>query len=254
MSGVLVLGLRWYPKDVLTLNENLLKIETEDIIVTKRKLLSVSQKIFDPIRFTCPATLRPKLWLQELWSRNISWDTALDDDDMAILFKEWTRKIPSLLQIELPRWTKIDGTNLEEVSLHVFVDASKYAYATAIFCRVQEVNKVSVYLMAAKSRIAPIEKTSKTLRIPRLELLTATIGSRLYSQVAENLSQRYETYFWSDSTTIISWIQRNEHWGTFVHNRVEEIRKLTSADSWHYIQVAETRLTCLHVGVLLLIY
>ncbi|XP_044766589.1 uncharacterized protein LOC123322673 [Coccinella septempunctata] len=234
-NGIPVLGLRWYPaRDVLTLNRDLINVEIGDMLVTKRKLLSVAQKIFDPIGFTCPATLRPKLWLQELWSRNISWDTAVEDD-IAISFKEWVQGIPNLLQIELPRWTNIGETNPEDVSLHTFVDASKDAYATAIFCRIQKVDKVLVYLMAAKSRVAPIEKTSKTLTIPRLELLAATIGSRLYSQVVENLSQRYETYFWSDSTTVIAWIQRNEEWGTFVHNRVEEIRRLTPLENWHHI-------------------
>ncbi|XP_023312397.1 uncharacterized protein LOC108915573 [Anoplophora glabripennis] len=68
--------------------------------------------------------------------------------------------------------------------------------------------------MAAKSRVAPIEKRRGNLTIPRLELLAATIGARLYTQVVENLTGSFASFFWSDSATVISWLQRNEEWGT----------------------------------------
>ncbi|KAG5870876.1 hypothetical protein JTB14_002556 [Gonioctena quinquepunctata] len=72
-ESVAVLGLRWFPvEDVFTLNPDLMKTEIEDVVVTKRKLLSTAQKVLDPIGYTCPATLKPKLWLQEFWSKNIT--------------------------------------------------------------------------------------------------------------------------------------------------------------------------------------
>nr|CAI5859325.1 unnamed protein product [Callosobruchus analis] len=73
------------------------------------------------------------------------------------------------------------------------------------------------------------------MTIPRLELLAATIGARLYTSVAENLSQRYRCFFWSDSSTVISWIQRKEEWGVFVWNRVAEIRSITSISDWRHL-------------------
>ncbi|KAL3266003.1 hypothetical protein HHI36_010192 [Cryptolaemus montrouzieri] len=59
-----LLGLVWFPKkDVLTVNHKLLGVYQENLIITKRKLSSLAQKVFDPVGFTSPATLLPKLWL-----------------------------------------------------------------------------------------------------------------------------------------------------------------------------------------------
>lgn len=234
-SSVSVLGLRWHlEKDVLTINPDLLSTET-DMVVTKRKLLSMAQKIFDPIGFTCPATLQPKLWLQELWAKNIAWDTEIDQE-ISVPFKQWVLDLPNLTNIEIPRWTKIGGSDSRKITLHTFVDASQLAYAAAVFCRVEQEEKVSIYLLAAKSRVAPLEnKEKRKLTIPRLELLAATIGARLYAQTSEYISVEYDSYFWSDSSTVISWIKRNEEWGTFVFNRVAEIRELTPSTQWRHI-------------------
>ncbi|GFY72020.1 uncharacterized protein TNIN_437551 [Trichonephila inaurata madagascariensis] len=42
-------------------------------------------------------------------------------------------------------------------------------------------------------------------------------------------------YFWTDSTTAISWIQSNDVWGTFVGNRVKEVSAFSRADQWSYV-------------------
>ncbi|GFY40127.1 integrase catalytic domain-containing protein [Trichonephila inaurata madagascariensis] len=50
----------------------------DDTPVTKRKgILSTVHKIFDPLGFTCPVTLGPKVLLQECWKLKVSWDTEL---------------------------------------------------------------------------------------------------------------------------------------------------------------------------------
>ena len=88
-----------------------------------------------------------------------------------------------------------------------------------------------VYLLAAKARVAPL----KQVTIPRLELLAATIGARLYTSVKTSLSGDFESFFWTDSSTVLSWIKRKEEWSTFVWNRVSEIRDLTSVESWRHV-------------------
>ncbi|KAJ8911997.1 hypothetical protein NQ315_003279 [Exocentrus adspersus] len=74
--NVSVLGLKWYTnKDEMVINYELLKLDTdEEWCVTKRKMLSqmMAQKVFDPIGFTCPTTLIPKLILQKLWKEKIT--------------------------------------------------------------------------------------------------------------------------------------------------------------------------------------
>jgi len=48
--------------------------------VTRRIVLSFTQKVFDPVGFTCLVTLAPKLWLQEAWKHNLSWDAEVPEE------------------------------------------------------------------------------------------------------------------------------------------------------------------------------
>ena len=65
--------------------------------------------------------------------------------------------------------------------------------------------------MQAKTRVAPVKKDKSDARqsIPRLELLAATIGVRLTSSILNSLQLRKtKIYYWTDSTTVLAWIQR----------------------------------------------
>ena len=90
--------------------------------------------------------------------------------------------------------------------------------------------------MQAKSRVAPSKGKDAKHSIPRLELLAATIGARMTSSILKVLEyENIKTYFWTDSTTVLAWIQRENNWGVFVGNRVKEIREFTKPDQWFHI-------------------
>ena len=74
--------------------------------------------------------------------------------------------------------------------------------------------------MQAKTRVAPAPNESNMqASIPRLELSAATIGARLTSSILEALSlKNLKIYYWSDSSTVISWIHRENNWSVFVEN------------------------------------
>ncbi|GFT67844.1 integrase catalytic domain-containing protein [Trichonephila clavipes] len=76
--------------------------------------------------------------------------------------------------------------NCVSISLHTFWDASKLSYATAIFLRSESESQVSVQLVLAKSRIAPL----KAMSIPKLELMACTIGVRLTDMNPADLPSR----------------------------------------------------------------
>ncbi|GFT91531.1 uncharacterized protein NPIL_440661, partial [Nephila pilipes] len=119
------------------------------------------------------------------------------------------------------------------LSIHTFVDASKIAYAACIFLRSESsMGSVTVKLLQARSRIAPM----KIITIPRLELMAAFIGARLFSSMKQALKLPYiKTYFWTDSSTVLTWITRRQQWTVFAANRISEIRKLTTSEDWLHI-------------------
>ncbi|GFT52690.1 uncharacterized protein NPIL_313881 [Nephila pilipes] len=76
----------------------------------------------------------------------------------------------------------------------------------------------------------------KTITIPRLELMAAVIGARLFSSIKQALKLPYiKTYFWTDSSSVLTWITRREQWSVSVTNSISEIRKLTTSEDWLHI-------------------
>lgn len=124
-----------------------------------------------------------------------------------------------------------DYDNKSDMQVHIFNDASQFAYSTSVFLRVETNNKVSVQLIQTKARIAPINK----ITIPRLELLGCTVGARIGSSVKASFSSEIPFYYCTDSTTALAWILRNDEWGTFVGNRVREIIKFTNPKQWFHV-------------------
>ncbi|OXA44497.1 uncharacterized protein LOC110857830 [Folsomia candida] len=223
-----VLGLVWDRHD------DTLSCDVQPVIVdgpvTKRKILSVVAKLFDPIGFTCPATLQPKLMLQEMWRTDKGWDDEVEEEQVS-KFMKWCQEIYLLSKIKIPRRMMLRAES-SGTQLHLFTDASSYAYAAVIYIRSERGPEVSVQLVQAKARVAPLKGGT----IPRLELMGCLIGVRLLNMVRDSLDIRIDREFhWTDSTTALAWIQRGEEWGTFVANRVKEIRSSTSVSNWRHV-------------------
>ncbi|KAF2884418.1 hypothetical protein ILUMI_21758 [Ignelater luminosus] len=197
-----VLGLTWDKReDVLMLKcSKFSEIMKEKI--TKRIILTISHKIFDPIGFACPVLLYPKLLLQTI--NTLEWDTEVPQE-VEHEFRKWYYQLHLLKEVKIPRWISNSYRADNNISFHVFVDASQVAYASVIYMRTQSLTDTKIQLIAAKSRVTP----NKKMTIPRLELLAATI--------------------------VLTWIQRESQWPTFVWNRVQEIRKITNVGCWRYV-------------------
>lgn len=226
---VSVLGMLWENNsDQLRCNISIGEIEG---VVTKRKLLAVAQKIFDPVGFTAPVTIVPKLLLQETWVLKLGWDQELPPH-ITKGFLNWVSQLHYVENCVIPRRLSEFSLDSAQYSLHVFSDASKSAYAACIFLRVEASEHVSVQLVIAKGRIAPL----KQITIPRLELLGAVIAVRLCNVVRQTLNlQDCEVRFWTDSTVVLTWIKKDEPWSVFVTNRCKEIRQSSRPEEWHHI-------------------
>ena len=110
--------------------------------------------------------------------------------------------------IEIPRkvLNHDEGDPPQRFELHGFSDASQRSYGVVIYFKsISKGGKVSVHLIASKSRLAPIKETT----IPRLELLGNLILSRLMNSVKNALSKTLsfnDFYFWTDSKVLLAWI------------------------------------------------
>lgn len=141
---------------------------------TKRAILSKIAKFFDPLGWITPVIITAKIFIQDLWLLKCQWD----DKILANYSNRWSKfyaKLPCLNALQIPRWTK-QGSDAQHCTLHGFSDASNKAYAAAVYLRAAHIDgSVTVSLLIAKAKVAPL----KTLSVPRLELSAAHLLARL---------------------------------------------------------------------------
>ncbi|UYV71441.1 hypothetical protein LAZ67_8003210 [Cordylochernes scorpioides] len=199
--------------------------------ITKRSILSCLAQIYDPIGFLSPILIKPKILLQKAWTLKLAWDDELDrhyKDELSL----WFDDLQLHKGMAIPRNFNPLMVPQKDWQIHTFVDASSEAYAAVVFLRTRVGDKVEVHMMAAKSRVAPLKRPT----IPRLELLACVVGARLNKMIFEALELKdIKNVFWSDATTALAWIKRDDQWGTFVGNRVKEICRLSDPVNWRYV-------------------
>ncbi|CAL8080962.1 unnamed protein product [Orchesella dallaii] len=224
-----ILGLKWdRTTDELFVPAGGIKIPEE---LTKRTLLSVVHKVFDPLGFLAPALIPMKIILQKTWINKMKWDQELPKEE-ARVFMAWFEEMPWLQKIRIPRLATDGQLDKTRWSLHTFTDASGLAYACVVYLRVQGESGVSVQLLMSKARVAPV----KAMTIPRLELMGCLLGVRILTTVKKALGlEKLDEYFWSDSTTALAWIKREYNHDTFVRNRVKEIRAKSMEEDWRHV-------------------
>ena len=219
-----VLGLRWY----CNYDELGCSIQCQPVVrINRRTVLSFVQKVFDPLGMVAPAMLLPKMILQQSWKIKLNWDEPLPADLMDE-FNAWMMQLSALGDCKIPRHINMNKTS----TLHVFVDASQHGMGACIFLRTEDKNGVQLSLILAKSRVTPL----KQLTLPRLELMAAVIGARLYLLAKRCLNNaEIRTFFWSDSAVVLAWLSGEGPWAVFVENRVREITSLADAGTWRHV-------------------
>lgn len=224
-----VLGLQW------DRNEDVAFVKIDEIVVpekiTKRTVLSSIQKLFDPLGIICSALIPVKGILQRAWISKMKWDEPLPDEEAAI-FRQWVDEIHNLGKIRIRRQIVLDGSERGSWSMHIFCDASKIAYSTVIYIRSEKDGVVSVRQLISKARVMPVKKMS----MPRAETLGCLIGARCGATVKNALGLHdIPTTYYTDSSTALAWIKRDNQWRTFVGNRTTEINRLTDKKQWVHV-------------------
>ncbi|GFT79999.1 reverse transcriptase domain-containing protein [Nephila pilipes] len=98
-----VLGIPWNViHDYFTIDvKGLLELDISKP-VTKRIVLQSAGKIYDPVGFLSPYTIKLKCLLQELWLRKLAWDDELPPDIYAT-WLQWRSELPLLSELKIPR-------------------------------------------------------------------------------------------------------------------------------------------------------
>lgn len=226
-----ILGMTWNTnRDELYCDLKKPLEKSKDLCSTRRKMLSASHSVFDPLGLLSPFTIIPKMIIQETAKFKIGWDKPLPDE-ITKQFTRWTEQIHKLERIKIPRCITA-SQDKATWSLHVFSDSSSSAYAACAYLRSGNPGEVNVQLLMSRARVAPLKPTT----IPRLELIGCLCGARLADMVKKMIEfPDLPVILWTDSTTALCWIQNDKNWTTFVSNRVKEIRRLTDTVSWRHI-------------------
>ncbi|XP_064475319.1 uncharacterized protein LOC135389184 [Ornithodoros turicata] len=232
LSQTNVLGVAWDRRsDRLRFSADHLMEVISDMRDTKRAILGASARLFDPLGFLSPYTIRAKMLFQELWKAKLDWDTRIPDD-LAKKWHAWRAELPDLRDVSVQRCVLPESGSVR-YQLHIFTDASPSAYGACAFLRsTSDTMETKVVLLFAKSRVAPL----KVITLPRLELLGAVVGVRIGKFLHQALAlPDEEMTFWTDSTITLSWIQsKASRWKPFVRNRVAEIQEKSSVQQWRH--------------------
>ncbi|XP_055529116.1 uncharacterized protein LOC129721047 isoform X3 [Wyeomyia smithii] len=206
--------MRWIPSEdcfTYTFNprKDLLPVIQDDHIPTKREIL------------------------KDCWTTGMAWDEPVNEELFG-RWKRWTSFFSLLNTIRIPGcYIRTSSEENQNLQIHVFVDASEMAYCCVIYFRLEINGNVEVSLVASKTKVAPL----KTLSIPKLELKAAVLGVRLMNTVISSHTLTFSRrYLWSDSTTVLAWIQ-SEHrrYPKFVAVRIGEILMTSEQQEWKWV-------------------
>lgn len=226
------LGLQWIPATDSFVFIN--KIDFSSDCKTKRQLLSLISKIFDPLGWLSPLTIRAKILFQKTWASERGWDDEIPHE----IKDEWNElqlDLQKVNQFTIPRY--LGNTQLFE--LHGYSDASEKAYACVVYLVARDSKgERTSRIVAAKTKLAPL---NKKVSLPRLELSGALLLAQLIKAIKNSLtSADFNIYAWTDSMVVLGWLHGDvTRWKQFVANRVQQITEIIPASKWNHVRSEE---------------
>ncbi len=234
---IFVLGITWIPTEEQFRVKTTIELLPDNLVITKRKMLSYASRIFDPLGFVDPVTITGKLIIQRLWSEGSAWDNPANRT-IAQEFRNYYRDLEKLSSFTIPRFYFHKSKRYQSCQLIGFADASDKAYCAAVYMRSTLPNgKVICTLVASRTRVAPLKPVS----VPRLELQAAVLLATLIDRVAQNLHiDHSNVHCFSDSTVVLCWLSKpSNSWKSYVANRVAKIISLVAFSNWFYVPTDE---------------
>ncbi|XGW18756.1 hypothetical protein V3C99_002953 [Haemonchus contortus] len=243
-----LLGIVWnYHRDFLSMT-----IKTLDVPVhSKRTALRALASTYDPLGLLTPFFSNIKMFVQDLWAKELTWDEPLDPSDRqrwSDILADLKHPLPPVPRLVIPA-----NKTLSSVELCVFGDASKRVYACCAYLLSRVDLFTSSRLVMAKSHLNDL----KPITIPRSELLAVLISVRLAQYIVQQLDITISAiYFFSNSPIALHWIHSTRQFKTFVQNRVNTINNILAQfhqqnikTKFHYVTSKDNPADCATRGL-----
>ena len=227
-----VLSLTWCTEnDTFVFDFKNLVTLAENLKPTKRNMLRISAMFYDPIALISPIILQLRLIFYKFYPGKYDWDTELP----VTLGNKLIKELKVLEGVPVSRHVLCKCGN-QNIDVYGFCDSSGEAYAACIYILSQCFHGVTVNLVTSKRELVP----SKPQTIPRLELLSSLLLSKLLVSVLDVISQVITVssiFCWSESMVVLWWIKQVEkRCNMWVQNRVNVIRANSSPHIWFHIR------------------
>lgn len=227
-----VLGMFWTA--ILDFFTFKVSMDSEKTTTTKREILRIIMKTWDPLGLIAHFLVQGKMILQDVWREGLGWD-QLVPENILLKWSQFAEKLRDVENLQIPRHYASDISHCSTISLVVFVDASEEAFAAVAYFRFEAPDgRTHVAQVMAKAKVAPI----KPLTIPKLELQGSVLGKRLIVTIRElhptmNIQR---VFILCDSECVLHWIWSDHYKFTpFVAARVSEILDATKPDEWFHV-------------------
>ena len=101
---------------------------------TKRSVVSVSARFYDPLGILSPCIVMFKIFLQRLWEAGLNWDDPLTGDFLTT----WNKLIAEVARAPIFSFPRCYFENVADISFTIcgFCDASCKAYAAVVYLRI----------------------------------------------------------------------------------------------------------------------
>ena len=166
-----VLGMMWnVKKDVFRF-----KVNAEAKLLTRRFILSTTNRLFDPLGLVAPVIVEARLIFHDVCKQKIDCIDPVPQP-YASRWKSWMDSLEGLSRIVIPRCFKSFDTKVYNLQLHTFAHASVVARgAVCYLCIEYDNNLVSSSIAMSKAHLA----NSENMTIPRIELKAAVDAAEL---------------------------------------------------------------------------
>ena len=239
------LGIRWNLKD------DTLSVAVEDFEVpqvkTVRDVVKVGAKIFDFEGWFIPFIVTGRGLTQVVMSvKGWAWDKLIKPEHRE-QFMSWASDIKHLARYFIPRCWNTPATVGIPAQLHIFSDASEFAYGAVAYRVVKGTDGViQSHIITSKGHVVPTNpsRASHHNIMHRLELVGCVKSldirkncEEVAREAEKIMGRKFErTVMWTDSTGVLKEIfDTTTPLKGFTGNRISRIQDETTTEEWRFV-------------------